>query len=161
MDPRERIVRRVRALLDEHPERVSGKDALLLVVDLCDSWACIYDGMGYIFEYGRHQGYNLPPYPLAGCGEIREFLADQGVSDVPSWYERIGVGPELYRDFYRYRLLVCMDTGYRRCALPLEIAWFDRLDGDTALDAQALVLARGIVDFIYDGVPLPGATSFR
>lgn len=46
------------------------------------------DASHYIFEYARRRGYDLPPFPLAGCGEIREFFADEGVRNVPDWYEK-------------------------------------------------------------------------
>jgi hypothetical protein len=156
---RERVALRVRALLEEHPERVSGAAAFRLVVDLCSDRAVLHDGMAYIFAYGRHQGYNLPPYPLAGCGEIREFLSDQGVTNLPEWYERIGIDAETYHDFYRYRLLVCIDPEYRRHALPIKISWLDELDGNNH-DHDAWQLACDVVDCVYRGRPLPGATSF-
>jgi len=152
---------RVRALLGEHPERVGGGPAFRMVVDLCGRRAVLHDGMSYIFAYGRHQGYDLPPYPLAGCGEIREFLADQGVKNLPEWYERIGVGPELYRDFYHYRLLVCIDPGYRRHALPVAIVWLDSLDFDETAAADAMQLARDVLDCVWLGRPIPGASSFE
>lgn len=154
-------MRRVRALLYEHPERISGAAALFLAVDLCAQRAGIHDGASYIYRYGRHQGYDLPPYPLAGCGEIRGFLADQGVPDVPSWYEAIGVPREVYREIHHYRLLVCRDPSYRRCVLPLAIAWLDRLAQTSDLDEQGYALARGVLDCVLEGVTLPGGTWFR
>lgn len=161
MGERESVMRRVRTLLEEHPERISGSAALILAVELCAQRACIHDGASYIYRYGRHQGYDLPPYPLAGCGEIREFLADQGVPDVPSWYETIGVPREVYHELHHYRLLVCRGPSYHRCALPLAITWLDRLSQTSDLDGQGHALARSVLDCVLEGVTLPGGTWFQ
>ena len=39
-------------------------------------------------DIARHDGYNIPAYPMAGCGDVREFLSDEDVRNVPEWYER-------------------------------------------------------------------------
>lgn len=45
------------------------------------------DAASYVFHYARSEGYDIPAYPLSSSGEIKKFLADEGVDDIPSWYE--------------------------------------------------------------------------
>ena len=79
------------------------------------------DASRYIYEYGRRAGYDLPPYPLAGCGEIRGFFADQGVRTVPEWYERIlGVDERAYARLPAWTIVVVRDREGRRKALFLD-----------------------------------------
>ena len=80
---------------------------------------------------------------------------------MPSWYERIGISRDMYRNFYHYRLLVLIGSDYRRCALPIEIAWLDSLSVDQNRDDDAMELAKGVIDYVYDDVELPHATSFE
>jgi hypothetical protein len=67
-----------------------------------------------IWEVARHEGYDIPPYPMAGCGEGREFLADAGVSSIPAWYEARGIPTEVTRDFYAYACLMARDRTFWR-----------------------------------------------
>lgn len=62
------------------------------------------DGRMLIWNLARHDGYNIPPYPMAGCGDVKEFLADEGARNVPDWY-RVHLG----MDRASYDLL------YQRC----------------------------------------------
>lgn len=34
---------------------------------------------------------DIPSYPLSTSGEIKQFFADEGVKNIPEWYEKIGV----------------------------------------------------------------------
>ena len=114
---------RVRSLMDGHDLPVSGVAILKMVIDLSGDSAVVYRADQYIYAYARHEGYSLPPYALAGCGEIREFLADQEAEDLPHWYEGIGVDRALYEELYRYDLLVLTDIGFIHQAIPLEATW--------------------------------------
>ena len=98
------------------------------------------DASRYVFEYARRRGYDLPPYPLAGCGEIRAFFADEGVRNVPEWYERrLGVGDRAYAELPSQTIVVACDRDGRRKAFFLDgiryrdAAAFERLaDGGVA-----------------------------
>ncbi|WP_080797048.1 hypothetical protein [Arabiibacter massiliensis] len=79
------------------------------------------DASRYLFAHARRQGYDLPPYPLAGCGEIREFFADEGVRSVPEWYGRkLGVDGPAYEALPSQTILVARDRENRRKALLLD-----------------------------------------
>ncbi len=69
------------------------------------------DGRMLIWDIARHDGYNIPAYPMAGCGDVREFLADEGVRTVPEWYER-HLGRMLIWDIARH-------DGYNIPAYPM------------------------------------------
>lgn len=79
------------------------------------------DASRYLFAHARRQGYDLPPYPLAGCGEIREFFADEGVRSVPEWYDRkLGVAGPAYEALPSQTILVARDRANRRKAFFLD-----------------------------------------
>lgn len=67
-----------------------------------------------IWDIARHEGYDIPSYPMAGCGEFREFLSDYGVSDVPGWYRRVGVTREQYGELWRYSCVVARNEAFWR-----------------------------------------------
>lgn len=50
----------------------------------------------YVYHYAQSQGYDIPSYPLSSSGEIKQFFADEGVKNIPEWYEKIGISAELY-----------------------------------------------------------------
>ena len=82
------VVSRIARLLELEGDRWRPHRALELLSFVLGDRAQVGDASRYIFAYARHRGYDLPPYPLAGCGEIREFFADEGVRNVPDWYEK-------------------------------------------------------------------------
>ena len=83
--------------------------------------AQVGDASRYIFAYARHRGYDLPPYPLAGCGEIREFFADEGVRNVPDWYEKkLGLDERAYEALPSQTIVVVRDRADRRKAFFLD-----------------------------------------
>lgn len=83
--------------------------------------AQVGDASRYIYAYARHRGYDLPPYPLAGCGEIREFFADEGVRNVPEWYERkLGLDEAAYASLPSQTVVVVRDRDNRRKAFFLD-----------------------------------------
>lgn len=71
------------------------------------------DASHYIYHFARKQGWDIPAYPLAGCGEIKRFFAEQGVSDVPSWYVKIGVDPQRAKRLYGNTLVAVCGPDYR------------------------------------------------
>ena len=65
------------------------------------------DGRMLIWDIARHDGYTIPPYPMAGRGDVREFLQDEGVRNVPEWYERLmGIDRDTYNAMYAYELVM-------------------------------------------------------
>ena len=80
------VVSRIARLLELEGDRWRPHRALELLSFVLGDRAQVGDASRYLFAYARHRGYDLPPYPLAGCGEIRAFFADEGVRNVPDWY---------------------------------------------------------------------------
>ena len=70
-------------LLELEGDRWRPHRALELLSFVLGDRAQVGDASRYLFAYARHRGYDLPPYLLAGCGEIRAFFADEGVRNVP------------------------------------------------------------------------------
>ena len=65
------------------------------------------DGRMLIWDIARHDGYRIPDYPMAGCGDVKEFLADEGVRNVPEWYRaHLGIDRATYEEIYRYELVM-------------------------------------------------------
>ncbi len=65
------------------------------------------DGRMLIWHIARHDGYRIPDYPMAGCGDVKEFLADEGVRNVPGWYrEHLGMDAQTYEQIWRYELVM-------------------------------------------------------
>lgn len=112
---------RLARLIRAERARLRPRDVLEALSLLLGDRVQVGDASRYIYEYGRRAGYELPPYPLAGCGEIREFFADQGVRNVPEWYERkLGVEPQLYAELTARTVVVVRDGGNRRKAFVLD-----------------------------------------
>ncbi len=78
------------------------------------------DASAYIFHYARSQGYKIPAYPLAGNGEIKEFFADQGVRNIPEWYEKLGVERQQYEHLNQQTIVVVANVRFRRKAFFLD-----------------------------------------
>ncbi len=65
------------------------------------------DGRMLIWHIARHDGYRIPDYPMAGCGDVREFLADEGARNVPDWYRvHLGIDGPAYEQIWRYELVM-------------------------------------------------------
>lgn len=115
----------------------------------------------YLVYYARRQGYDIPPFPLAGCGEIKEFFADQGVENVPEWYAKIGIDEEGYAHLHERTLVVARNVHNQRMACLLD-GEYHRQDKDflplaesglaLALGAQRLQALLGVLfDFLVRG----------
>ena len=75
------LVRRVLRLLPqpggELPAGVTcGRLARLVEEILGDTIERYPDGRMLIWGIARHDGYNIPEYPMAECGDVREFLKE-------------------------------------------------------------------------------------
>ena len=115
------VVSRIARLLELERDRWQPHRALELLSFMLGDRAQVGDASRYIFAYARHLGYDLPPYPLAGCGEIREFFADEGVRNVPEWYEKkLGVDERAYAALPSQTIVVVRDRGNRRKAFFLD-----------------------------------------
>lgn len=65
------------------------------------------DGRMLIWDIARHDGYRIPDYPMAGCGDVKEFLADEGARNVPDWYRvHLGLERAVYDEIWRYQLVM-------------------------------------------------------
>lgn len=64
----------------------------------------------YLFR-ARSAGYDIPAYPFSRSGELSAFLADEGVPDLPSWYEAAGVPARLAGNLAGYGLVAFRDGG--------------------------------------------------
>ena len=106
------LARRVLRLLPqpggELPAGVTcGRLARLVEEILGDTIERYPDGRMLIWGIARHDGYNIPEYPMAGCGDVREFLEDEGARNVPDWYERhLGISREDYDAIWKYELVM-------------------------------------------------------
>ena len=67
-----------------------------------------------VWDIARHEGYDIPPYPMAGYGEARNFLASFGVVDVPSWYQSRGLAPNQARSLFGVSCLMARNRGLWR-----------------------------------------------
>ena len=93
-----------------------GKLARLVEEILGDTISRYPDGRMLIWDIARHDGYNIPEYPMAGCGDVREFLEDEGVRNVPDWYERhLGITREDYDAMWKYELVMVRNQAFWRC----------------------------------------------
>lgn len=118
--PNENIAAAAR-LLELEGERWTPHRTFDLLSFVLGDRAQVGDASRYIFAYARHRGYDLPPYPLAGCGEIREFFADEGVRNVPEWYARtLGLDEAAYAKLPAQTIVVVRDRDNRRKAFFLD-----------------------------------------
>lgn len=114
------LARRVLRLLpqpgSELPAGVTcGRLARLVEEILGDTIERYPDGRMLIWGIARHDGYNIPEYPMAGCGDVREFLEDEGVRNVPDWYERhLGISREDYDAIWKYELVMVRNQAFWR-----------------------------------------------
>lgn len=83
-------------LLEERIDGIGGRGLLGLALSVLGPAVTVCDASRYIYAYARQLGYDIPPYPLAGCGEIKEFFRSFGIASVPEFYERVGLGSDEY-----------------------------------------------------------------
>lgn len=75
---------------------------------------------GYVFALARSFGYDIPPYPLAGSGEIRDFFRDEGVANLPEWYASIGIEGNDYERLHEKTAVVVRGSAGTRTLFLLE-----------------------------------------
>lgn len=115
------VVAGIARLVELEGERWSPHRLLDVLSYILGDRAQVGDASRYIFAYARHRGYDLPPYPLAGCGEIRAFFADEGVRNVPEWYARkLGLDETAYAELPSQTVVVVRDFANRRKAFFLD-----------------------------------------
>ena len=115
------LVGQLARLLEAERDRLSPRRVLELLSLLLGERAQAGDASHYVYEYGRRAGYSLPEYPLDGSGEFREFFAEEGVRNVPEWYERkLGVPPQLYAQLPARTIVAVRDAANRRRAFVLD-----------------------------------------
>ena len=124
------VVKRIQGLLPQALGRVRC-DRLLQLVDeaMGDDLRRYPDGRMLIWDIARHDGHNIPAYPMAGCGDVREFLSDEDVRNVPEWYERhLGIGRDVYDEMYRYELVMVRNRALWRRVFVVPSGRLQRMD---------------------------------
>jgi hypothetical protein len=110
-------------IVGENP-RIDVQCAARIFAAVMESRVEVGDASAYIYHFARQQGWDIPAYPLAGCGEIRQFFAEQGVIDIPSWYVKIGVPRERAERLYGDTLVAVRGPEFSRLAFVLDGRYF-------------------------------------
>ena len=115
------LVGQLARLLEAERDRLGTRRMLELLSLLLGERALVGDASRYVYEYGRRAGYSLPAYPLDGSGEFREFFAEEGVRNVPDWYEKkLGLDERAYEALPSQTIVVVRDRADRRKAFFLD-----------------------------------------
>lgn len=119
------------------------------------------DASRYIYHYARRCGYDIPPYPLAGCGEIRQFFAEEGVENVPEWYAKIGISAEDYERLHEKTIVALRNARNERTVFLMDGMLYRQDKGFADLRQSGLIqrlepealsrLLGDILAFSYDG----------
>lgn len=97
------------------PPEVTPERLLALALEIGGDDLMFFDAAEMlVWQVARHEGYVIPDYPLAGNGEAKKFLAEYGVDDVPSWYERRGVPRAKSSQFWLYSAFMARDVVFWR-----------------------------------------------
>lgn len=94
------------AFLSADRGRYRAKRLASLVSYVLGDRATVGSPTGFIYVFARSLGYDIPPYPLAGSGEIREFFRDEGVANVPEWYATLGIEGDDYERLHERTAVV-------------------------------------------------------
>lgn len=114
-------------------------DAARLVSVLLGPGVEVGDASRYLVRYARQQGYDIPAFAYAGCGEMKQFYRDQGVRDDPGWYEKLGVPHDEARFLYDRTIIVVRDFSFRRMAIVLRGSYHHRDGGFCSLAESGLI----------------------
>lgn len=126
------------------PYGVGASDLLHLAsVVMGDDLVVYPHGEMLVWDIARHEGYDIPPYPLAGCGEAQEFLADYGVHDVPGWYELRGVSRSVSSEFFAYGCVMARNGGLWRRVWAVPTAELEQAPTLAAWLAEGIRFALG------------------
>ncbi|MGN0302409.1 MAG: hypothetical protein ACI4BI_06010 [Anaerotardibacter sp.] len=68
------------------------------------------DASHYIFDYARRSGFDVPAVPYAGNGELKKFFKEEGVTNIPEWYAKIGIREDSYQNLYE-KTIVAVSNG--------------------------------------------------
>ena len=74
-------------------------------------------GMRYFIEAGRAAGFDIPAYPYDPKGDLRAFLRSVGASNLPEYYETLGIDQERYEDVQTHALIALQENGRTRAYL--------------------------------------------
>lgn len=118
-------------------------DTARMVAVLLSSRVEVGDASLYLRHYARSQGYDIPAYEFAGCGEMKRFLADQGVRDAPGWYARIGVPREEAGALWGRTLVAARNGNGRRIAMVLHGRYHGESTGTASERARSAPGALG------------------
>lgn len=116
------------SLLEERLDGLGGRGLLGLTISVLGSAVTVCDASRYIYVYARQLGYDIPPYPLAGCGEIREFFRAFGIASVPDFYERAGYDADAYAQLPE-KTAVAVRSGCGKRRLLVADVPFCRIEG--------------------------------
>lgn len=126
-------------LISADSVRVDVACAARILATVMEGHIEVGDASHYIYHFARKQGWDIPAYPLAGCGEIKRFFAEQGVADVPSWYVKIGVDPQRAKRLYGNTLVAVCGPDYRHIAFVLDGRYHTHDAGFTDLLHSGLI----------------------
>lgn len=127
------------ALVRHERSRIDARCLAQLVSVLLGDRVEVGDASRYIYHYARRRGYDIPPYPLAGCGEIRQFFADEGVGNVPEWYTKIGISPEDYGHLHEKTIVVVRNSHNDRTVFLLDGVLYQQDKGFANLQDSGLI----------------------
>lgn len=115
----------------------------------------------YLSEYARKQGYDIPPFPFSSSGEIKQFFADWGVTNVPEWYACIGIDEAGYERINASTLVAVRNPENKRMVIQLDGEYHKHLTRFVPLPQSGIVYALGaekldallceIMDFVVRG----------
>lgn len=117
------------------------KEVLLLFHDVLDkNFRLIEDPFSLPKVIARDEGYDIPPFAFAGCGEMKEFFSDKGVANVPGYLALWGISRETYRDLYAYVLVLVRNRSYRKRVFLVPVKELSTLSARFAHDLHEMAL---------------------
>ena len=135
-----RLLESLIALMRSDGERWTVRRVAHLAAIVLGNRVEVGDASQYVFHRARREGYDLPPFPLAGCGEIRRFFADEGVRNMPEWYAKLGIEGEEYARLHEKTLVsVRATTGERSVILLLDGLHYRQGSGFVRLEESDLI----------------------
>ena len=152
----QRVTQRFAQLVDAERSSATLRSTVRTLSFYLGERAEVGDASAYIFQYARSQGYMIPPYPMAGNGEFKEFLADQQVRNIPEWYLKLGVDEEQYQRLNQQTIVVVRTRHFHRVALFLDGVFYKQGKGFLPLSESGVAdklddeRLRGLLNSIFD-----------
>lgn len=134
-----RLLESLIALMRSDGERWTVRRVAHLAAIVLGNRVEVGDASQYVFHRARREGYDLPPFPLAGCGEIRRFFADEGVRNMPEWYAKLGIEGEEYARLHEKTLVSVRATTGERSVLLLDGLHYRQGSGFVRLEESDLI----------------------